>query len=164
MGTVVVGVDGSAGSERALRFAAQEARQRSARLRVVHAWHVPAMTGAGGFAVVYPISPAEFETGAKKVLEKSLEGLGDELAGLEVDRVVEQGQASGVLIEQAEGAELLVVGTRGHGGFAGLLLGSVSQQCAHHAHCPVAIVRPEKHNNPSASASRPSQVGEGSLP
>ena len=67
MGTVVVGVDGSAGSERALRFAAQEARQRSARLRVVHAWHVPAMTG-GGFAVAYPISPAEFEEGAKKVL------------------------------------------------------------------------------------------------
>ena len=143
MGTVVVGVDGSAGSERALRFAAQEARQRSARLRVVNAWHVPAVAG-GGFAV--PISPAEFEEGAKNILKKSLEGLGDELAGLEVEQVVERGQASEVLIEEAEGAELLVVGTRGHGGFAGLLLGSVSQQCAHHAHCPIAIVRPEKHD------------------
>jgi nucleotide-binding universal stress UspA family protein len=146
MGTVVAGVDGSPGAKLALRFAAQEARQRGARLRVVNAWHVPVVANGGGFAMVYPTAPAEFEKGAKKVLEKSLQGLGDELAGLEVEQVVEQGQASEVLVEQAEGAELLVVGTRGHGGFAGLLLGSVSQQCAHHAHCPVVIVPPEKHD------------------
>jgi nucleotide-binding universal stress UspA family protein len=142
MGTVVVGVDGSAGSELALRFAAREAKQRDARLRVVNAWHVPATANGNGFVLVYPIAPAEFEQGAKKTLEQSLEAVGDELAGLEVEQVVEQGQASEVLVEQAGGAELLVVGTRGHGGFVGLLLGSVSQQCAHHAHCPVAIVPP----------------------
>ncbi len=83
--------------------------------------------------------------GAKKVLEKSLDRVRDELVGLDVEQVVELGQASQILVEQAEGAELLVVGTRGHGGFAGLLLGSVSQQCAHHAHCPVAIIPPEQH-------------------
>lgn len=142
MKAVVVGVDGSAGSERALRFAAQEARQRDARLRVVNAWHVPATATGGGFAMVYPIAPEEFEEGARKTLETSLQALGDELAGLEVEQVLEQGQASDVLVKQAEGAELLVVGSRGHGGFVGLLLGSVSQQCAHHAPCPVAIVPP----------------------
>lgn len=148
MGTVVVGVDGSPGSELALRFAVQEARQRGARLRVVTAWHMPAMVNGGGFAPVsvYPIAPAEFEESAMKGLENSLAALADEVAGLDVEQVIEQGQASEVLVEQAEGAELLVVGTRGHGGFAGLLLGSVSQQCTHHAHCPVVIVPPGKEN------------------
>ena len=74
MGTVVVGVDGSPGAELALRFAAQEAKQRGARLRVVTAWHVPVMANGAGFAMVYPIAPAELEEGAKKVLEKSLDG------------------------------------------------------------------------------------------
>ena len=146
MGTVVVGVDGSLGAEHALRFAAQEAKQRGARLRVVTAWHVQVMANGAGFAMVSPIAPAELEEeGAKKVLERSLDRVRDELVGLDVEQVVELGQASQILVEQAEGAELLVVGTRGHGGFAGLLLGSVSQQCAHHAHCPVAIIPPEQH-------------------
>jgi nucleotide-binding universal stress UspA family protein len=139
MGTVVVGVDGSPGAECALRFAAQEAKLRGARLRVVTAWHLPAM-GNGGAFPMYPIAPDEFKEGTKKMLEKSLSVVADELAGLEVEQVIEQGQASDVLIRQAQEADLLVVGTRGHGGFASLLLGSVSQQCAHHAHCPVVIV------------------------
>ncbi len=142
MKTIVVGVDGSAGSEDALRFAAEEAKQRHARLRVVHAWHVPVAANGAGFAMAYPIAPEELEEGAKKTLEKSVRALAEALDGIDVEQVVEQGQASEVLVKQTDGAELLVVGTRGHGGFVGLLLGSVSQQCAHHAHCPVAIVPP----------------------
>ena len=148
MGTVVVGVDGSPFAELALRFAAEEAKLRAARLRVVTAWHVPAMISGGGFApvAVYPIDSKEFEDSAKAGLEQTVRSFANELAGLEVEQVVERGQPSEVLVEQAEGGELLVVGTRGRGGFAGLLLGSVSQQCAHHAPCPIVIVPPTKHD------------------
>jgi len=89
---------------------------------------------------MYPIAPDEFKVGAKKMLEKSLSVVADELGGLVVEQVIGQGQAADVLIQQAKEADLLVVGTRGHGGFASLLLGSVSQQCTHHAQCPVVIV------------------------
>jgi nucleotide-binding universal stress UspA family protein len=65
----------------------------------------------------------------------------DESGGAQIERVAVEGQAARVLVGAAEGAELLVVGSRGHGGFTGLLLGSVSQQCAHHAPCPVVILR-----------------------
>jgi len=148
MGTVVVGVDGSPCAELALRFAAEEAKLRAARLRVVTAWHMPAMINGGGFAPVsvYPIDSTEFEQSAKTGLERTLRSFANELAGLEVEQVVEQGQPSQVLVEQAEGAEMLVVGTRGRGGFAGLLLGSVSQQCTHHAQCPIVIVPPAQHD------------------
>lgn len=140
MSTVVVGVDGSPGSERALRFAVEEARQRGATLRVVSAWHFPVMVNGGGGVLVAPIGQMDFEESARHVLEKSLLAMAEEIKDVAVEQVVEQGQAAQVLLKEAEGADLLVVGTRGHGGFAGLLLGSVSQQCAHHAHCPVAIV------------------------
>ncbi len=148
MATVVVGVDGSPCAELALRFAAEEAKLRGTRLRVVTAWHVPAMINGGGFApaAVYPIDSTEFEQSATAGLEQTLRSFANELAGLEVEQVVEQGQPSQVLVEQAEGAELLVVGTRGRGGFAGLLLGSVSQQCVHHAPCPIVIVPPTQHH------------------
>jgi nucleotide-binding universal stress UspA family protein len=146
MQTVVVGVDGSAGAERALLFAAKEARFRGARLRAVTVWHLPAMMGSGGMAgaPTYPVTAEQFEQGATKTLEKSLAAVEDELKDLSVQPVVKRGNASDVLIEQADGADLLVVGTRGHGGFVGLLLGSVSQQCAHHAKCPIAIVPPAR--------------------
>ena len=58
-----------------------------------------------------------------------------------IEKIVVEGAAAEILVEESEGADLLVVGSRGHGGFAGLLLGSVSQQCAHHAACPVVIIR-----------------------
>jgi nucleotide-binding universal stress UspA family protein len=74
------------------------------------------------------------------VLDKSLEEAGADESGVEVTTVVRQGQAADAICEEAEGADLLVVGSRGYGGFRGLLLGSVSQQCAHFAPCPVLIV------------------------
>jgi nucleotide-binding universal stress UspA family protein len=143
MSTIVVGVDGSSGAREALRFAVEEARLRGATLRLVTAWHIPPMAYSGGFVV--PFDSREFEKNAAAAGEKALAELQDETAGLEVQRLTREGQAAHVLLEEAKDADLLVVGSRGHGGFTGLLLGSVSQQCAHHASCPVVIV-----NEPNA--------------
>jgi nucleotide-binding universal stress UspA family protein len=138
MGTIVVGVDGSPGSREALRFAVEEARLRNATLRAVTAWHVPAIAYSGGFAAA--VEPRAYEESAEAVGQEELAALREETVGVEIERVVKEGQAARVLLDEAQGADLLVVGSRGHGGFAGLLLGSVSQQTAQHASCPVVIV------------------------
>lgn len=142
MGDVVVGVDGSGSSLSALEWATAEALLRTARLRIVTAWHVPVVAyGAPGF--VPPVSPSlrdSVREEAERVAEHAVQRAGE--AGVEqIEHLVREGQAADVLTEAANDADLLVVGSRGHGGFAGLLLGSVSQQCAHHAPCPIVIVR-----------------------
>ena len=139
MGTIVVGVDGSAGSVQALRVALREARLRGAALKVVNAWHIPAIAFEAGW-VAAPFDLSEYPKSAQQILDKSLEQAGVATSGVEVTTVVREGQAAEGICEEAEGADLLVVGSRGFGGFRGLLLGSVSQQCAHHAPCPVLIV------------------------
>jgi nucleotide-binding universal stress UspA family protein len=135
---IVVGVDGSENARRALQWAANEARIRHARLEVVHAWHVP-------YTGVYPAATALFEPGpfeeaAKATIEDAIAG--EDLSGLAhpVERVISQGGAAVAILDAAKGADLVVVGTRGRGGFAGLLLGSVSHQVVHHAECPVVVV------------------------
>ena len=140
VGTIVVGVDGSAGAMAAAHFAVEEARIRKATLRLVAAWHVPAMAYGNAFAVGPGDLPEAMHEVADGVIAQTLAELG-ELGEITVERHVEAGPAAQVLLAQAAGAELLVVGSRGHGGFTELLLGSVSQQCAHHAPCPVVIVR-----------------------
>ena len=139
MGYVVVGVDGSPDSEQALRFALAEARRREATLRVVCAWHVPAMAYAGGFPP--PQLEEVLSDDAVRALEDSLASVDAEQAGVEIERHTPRGQPARMLLDLAEGAEMLVVGSRGRGGFTSLLLGSVSQQCAEHARCPLVIVR-----------------------
>ena len=134
-------MDGSEGSLRAVRWAAGEARCRNARLHAVLAWDAPTtlVAGAGWIAA----DAATLERCAQEAaarLDEVLAPLEDELAGLEVERSAVHGAPASVLLEAAEGASALVVGTRGHGGFVGLLLGSVSHQCSHHAPCPVVIV------------------------
>ena len=146
MSEIVVGVDGSEESKRALGWAADEARLRDARLVAVLAW-TPAVVAPGPWpAIEVPMpDPDELETGMTAALSSAVdEVLGPE-RDIEVEQRVVRGSAAPMLVEAARDAELLVVGSRGHGGFAGLLLGSVSQQCAHHASCPVVIVRrPER--------------------
>jgi nucleotide-binding universal stress UspA family protein len=138
--TVVVGVDGSEGSKRALRWALEEARLRRAELKVIRAWLYPQI---GAYGAV----PAElaYVDVLRSDVQEMLDVLVDEVAGenpgVAIVRVVAEGPPAQVLIEAAADADLLVVGSRGRGGFAGLLLGSVGQQCAHHASCPVVIVR-----------------------
>jgi len=137
---IVVGTDGSEHAERALRFAADEAGRRGATVKVVTAWHVPtAVYGAGYAPIVAPSVEEATRHAAEEVAGAAAEML--RARGLEVETSVRRAQAADALVEEADGADLLVVGSRGHGGFAGLLLGSVSQQCAHHAPCPTVIVR-----------------------
>jgi nucleotide-binding universal stress UspA family protein len=138
--TIVVGVDGSEHAERALEWAIDEAKSGNARLRLVSAWHVPtAAYGAPGFAPAIDLDRA-----FREVAEESVEDAATLVreAEIQADVTVSEGQAADVLVKAAEDADLLVVGSRGHGGFSGLLLGSVSSQCAHHAPCPLVIVRP----------------------
>ena len=139
MSTIVVGIDGSPGSLHALGFAIAEARLRGADLKAVAAWEIPASVYSASW-VPMSVDPGDFESIAKGALQRSLEDAHAKDSGVNVTEVVRQGQAADVLVDEAEGADLLVVGTRGFGGFKGLLLGSVSQQCVHHAKCPVAIV------------------------
>ena len=132
---LVVGVDGSAASVEALRWAARTGGALGLALEAVSSWDFPASYGlAGGIGGWDPAADAKVEQeGALST------AFGHEYpAGL--TRRTQQGQPARVLIEAAAGAELLVVGSRGHGGFAGLLLGSVSTQCAAHAPCPVVVV------------------------
>ena len=145
LSSVVVGVDGSAGSNEALDWAIAEARLRHAPLRAVHAWTyvrqlIPSLVG-------YPYSAESLDStvddrrqAAEQVLGQATGALAD-VHEIEIERVIGEGSAAQVLIGAVGPDDLLVVGSRGHGGFANLLLGSVSQQCAHHAPCPVVIVR-----------------------
>jgi len=138
---IVVGVDGSEGSKRALEWAAGEARLRAVPLEVVLVWlpSVLIYAGAGWSAADNDTFEGLLES-ARERLERTCESVAPALDGLEVKRTVVEGTAARALMDAAVDADLLVVGTRGHGGFAGLLLGSVSAQCAHHSPCPVVIV------------------------
>ena len=138
MERIVVGIDGSEDSRRALRWALEEGRLRQAAVEVVHTWHLP-------YIGVYPYSFAvfdsdSFEKAAKQVLDSVVDAEDTTGLAVPVARIVATGGAAGVIVEQAKGADLIVVGSRGLGGFKGLLLGSVSHQVAHHAPCPVVIV------------------------
>jgi len=136
MGRIVVGVDGSEHSHRALAFAAEEAKLRGSTLHVIHSWTFPPATlEADG------LPHADLKAAAELVLDEAIATLGAE-PGIEIQPEIANELAAQALIRASEGAELLVVGSRGRGGFKGLLLGSVSQQCAHHARCPIVIVPP----------------------
>lgn len=143
MARIVVGVDGSAGSLTALRWALDEAKLRGAQLDVVHAWTYPYFVTPPN--VPMPMPPREdLEAGAQAVLEEAVHAVVPQDPGVAVHSACAEGPAAATLVERATGADLVVVGSRGHGGFVGLLLGSVSQQVAHHAPCPVVIV-PARH-------------------
>jgi nucleotide-binding universal stress UspA family protein len=135
---IVVGIDGSDGASRALRFAAEEATLRSTDLRIVAVWNVPAAYYAGEAIAAMPIEQFgdAMRTAAEHQMAEHLSGYPD----LKTHLMVTEGTPAQVLVEKSERADMLVVGSRGLGGFRGLLLGSVGQQCAQHANCPVVIV------------------------
>ena len=135
---MVVGVDGSENSRRALEWAFEEARLRNARLEVVHVWKTPHM------------APYELTAYNTKACEEAARRVLDEMVPerpsvepVAVEKILVRGSAARGLLEASKGADLLVVGSRGQGGFAGLLLGSVGHQLACHASCPVVVVPPE---------------------
>ncbi|HEY4348197.1 MAG TPA: universal stress protein [Gaiellaceae bacterium] len=145
---IVVGIDGSDASRAALRWAAAEARLRGVPVRAVHAWWaIPwlsddaAPPSRGSAAGDWE---ATHDAEARTLIEAFIDATLGEATGrdVEVAAVSMQGvAAAAALLDASKDADLLVLGSRGRGGFAGLLLGSVSQQCVHHAHCPVVIVR-----------------------
>jgi nucleotide-binding universal stress UspA family protein len=140
---IVVGVDGSDSSVAALRWSAAEAVLRRAKVRVVIAWYMPLLPSRS----LAPSRPelgdlsADLDVSARSVLDRTVSEVSNELQGVEVDCRVRNGAPAEVLVEAASGADLLVVGSRGLGGFKGLMLGSVSYQCVQLAPCPVVIVR-----------------------
>ena len=139
MDRIVVGVDDSSGARLALRWAVEEARQRGASLTVVHCYDV---------TYGWIDDPAEVEGWQKRAAAdglRSVDALLSEMApepDLKVETVVMDSDSAAGLLEAAAGADLLVVGSRGRGGFAGMVLGSVSLQCVLHAPCPVVVVHP----------------------
>lgn len=141
METIVVGVDGSEGSDAALDFAAAEATLRAARLRIVSVWEVPSAVYGGGFAPLDASTFDAFRERAQSVAEEAVARVGKLQPAVECEGRTLEGQPAAILLEQAADATLIVVGNRGLGGFASLLLGSVSQQVVHHASCPVVVVR-----------------------
>lgn len=138
-GVITVAVDGSESSAKALRWAAEEARLRHATLRVVHAWMIPALGSAGTYlpVEVYDQMPKD----AAAILDQQVADVLGEQPDIELERQVVEGLPSNVVLKAAQGAEMVVVGSRGHGGFTGMLLGSVSTALVHHAPCPVVVVR-----------------------
>jgi nucleotide-binding universal stress UspA family protein len=162
-GLIVVGVDQSTGAKAALCFALEEARLREATLRVVHAWQF-GYIGATGLEGALPAVGGQLDD-FRRAAAADLGVLIHEAAGdgdaVHVERRLEQGTPAAVLVDQSRDAELLVVGSRGHGGFASLLLGSVSQQCAHHAECPVVIVRAGSGREASRRQPHLSTLGRG---
>jgi nucleotide-binding universal stress UspA family protein len=135
---IVVGVDGSVPSKAALAWAIRQARLTGAEVEAVTAWHFPIAFGY----------PQPVVTDVINYQELATQTLGDAIAETSrpgdpvkiTPRVVE-GNAAQALIDAAAGAELLVVGSRGHGGFVEALLGSVGQHCVQHAPCPVLVIR-----------------------
>ncbi len=138
---IVVGVDGSEASKVALKWAVRQAELTGAALQVVTAWHYPAMIGGYGWAPVSMVEIPNFDEIAEKVVRDAVTEVVGPQSGVHVSTTVFQGNAAQALLDAAKGADLLVVGSRGHGGFSGALLGSVSQHCAHYSPCPIVIIR-----------------------
>jgi nucleotide-binding universal stress UspA family protein len=175
---IVVGVDASPGALRALAWAADEARLRLASLQVVYAYHAqalaaplyfPSMEALPGRAAAAGARPPEEESAetlerraqlqaavrrqAEDLLEELLHELGETVEGVDVRRsVVEDRNPAEALIELSADADLLVVGSRGRGGFTSLLLGSVSHQVVLHARCPVVVIPPSAEDRKAAAA------------
>jgi nucleotide-binding universal stress UspA family protein len=137
---VVVGIDGSEASDAALRRAVDEASPRGARLRIVCAWDTPAAYFTGGLPRSDDLMSG-FELHARDVTDAALARVAELDASVECEARTPRGHAADLLVQESTGADLLVVGSRGLGGFRSLLLGSVSQHVVHHATSPVLIVR-----------------------
>lgn len=137
-GRVVVGVDGSPLSEQALAFGFEEASLRGVGLTALHAWDTKRAE-----PVVAPSSLADDAVGDEtRAVSESLAGWREKFPDVDVRVIVVRQNAAAALVKASAGAELLVVGSRGRGGFKSLLLGSVSHAALHHSHCPITVVRP----------------------
>jgi nucleotide-binding universal stress UspA family protein len=133
---IVVGVDGSASARAALAWAVRQAQLTGAVVEAVIAWEFPV---AYGYAA--PAMDIDFEELATKTVTAAIAEVTAESGPVAIQHKVVEGNAAQVLLAESAGADLLVVGSRGHGGFVGALLGSTGQHCVHHATCPVVVIR-----------------------
>ena len=138
---VVVGVDGSPASALAMAWAARYATAVGASVRAVLAWHYPTAAGPAPIGVAPAAVTAEVEQSRLEIMDKAIAAAFGDQPAVGVERRVVYGHPAQVLIDESKDADLLVVGSRGHGGFTGMMLGSVSTHCVTHASCPVTVVR-----------------------
>lgn len=143
---IVVGVDGSEPSLAALHWAVRQAKLTGAAVDAVTAWSYPA-----GYGMAPVLDEYDFQDGAKQGLADALRTVDPDVP---VRAVVLEGRAAEALLRQAQGADLLVVGSRGHGALAAPFLGSVSLSCVLHAHCPVLVLR-DGHDQKADRQSHP---------
>ncbi len=143
---IVVGVDGSPISKKALRWAVGQARLTGATVDAVIAWQIPEAMHGNAWAALLVEEPS-FGVLAEKELTEAISEVAGPEPDVTINPVVVQGWPAEVLLKAAEGADLLVVGSRGRGGFASVMLGSVSQNCAHLATCPLLIIRAAKDHH-----------------
>ncbi|MGO4230926.1 universal stress protein [Arthrobacter sp. YAF34] len=130
---IVVGVDGSAQSREALDWAVEEARLRKGQVLALTGWNFPHVSNA-----MMPVWDYEgFQADAQSVLDHELARAGE--PGVEITGHIVQGNPASLLVEASRDADVVAVGSRGYGGFTGLMPGSVSAQTVHHAHCPVLV-------------------------
>jgi nucleotide-binding universal stress UspA family protein len=141
-GPVVVGVDGSPASESAVALAFDEASVRGAELVAVHTWVEFSSDNAYAYARQFVMDWTTIETREREVLAERLAGWQEKYPDVAVRRVVSRDRPVRCLLENAEDAQLLVVGSRGSGGFTGMLQGSTSQALIYHAPCPLIVARP----------------------
>jgi nucleotide-binding universal stress UspA family protein len=146
---IVVGIDGSEPAKAALAWAVRQAGLTGATVEAVIAWHYPIALGGSPYAPI-GVTDTDFAAAAGRVLSTSISETVDPASRVKVSSTVGEGNPARMLIDAAQGADLLVVGSRGHGGFAEALLGSVSQHCVHHAPCPVVII--PRHKGQGAGA------------
>jgi nucleotide-binding universal stress UspA family protein len=129
---IVVGVDGSTGSQEALRWAIAQAEVSGAAVEAIMAWHLPE---------AYALTPRDYEADARVELQSAIEKTLDPGRRSSVTARVVPGRPGHVLVDASNHAQLLVVGRHGHGYLLGKLIGSTSEYCVHHAVCPVVVVR-----------------------
>jgi nucleotide-binding universal stress UspA family protein len=160
MSRIVVGVDGSAASAMALDWALREAKARGARVEAVAGWRMPGWFAAeaGGPERLAELA-SDLEDNARRRLRQQVRGASGVGRGVPVDEIVVREHAAKALLEISKGADLLVVGSRGRGGFAGLLLGSVSSACLAHAPCPVAVIRAQADRTDDRCGDRARRTG-----
>ncbi|HEY1488908.1 MAG TPA: universal stress protein [Micromonosporaceae bacterium] len=143
-GEIVLGVDGSPRSASAVAFAFDEAALTGTNVHAVHAWHHPIVRG-GGDSLPRLYTDGDVELEEARLLAEAVSGWGEKYPDVTVRTTLVRGRAANALVEASVGASLLVVGARGSGGFAELLLGSVGLRLIHRSTCPIAIVRPGVH-------------------
>jgi nucleotide-binding universal stress UspA family protein len=143
MRNIVVGVDGSEPARRALSWAVDEAKIRGCEVVAIYAWTYPIVPPSID-GVIAPLPDFEIEEEAKGVLDREIKEVTGGSDEVKIQRRFVRKHPVTALLSASESADMLVIGSRGLGGFSGLMLGSVGQQCVHHAYCPVVIVPHER--------------------